>query len=90
MLDSISVRVRSANPALLAQRLPGKVVIRCRLAADGRITGPKIVENSIDDECGEIFLKGVLSRSPYAPWPEDLHRNLGSDYRDLLLTIFLQ
>ena len=86
ILNAVSKEAESSHDNLFAQRVPGKVVIQCRLDSTGHIIGPKILENTIDDECGELFQKALLNRSPYAAWPEDAHRQLGSDFRDLKLT----
>jgi len=86
VLNAITKEAESANVNLFAQRAPGKVVIQCRLDFGGRITEPKILENTLDDECGELFQKALMNRSPYAAWPDDTHQKLGSDYRNLKLT----
>jgi hypothetical protein len=74
---------------LLAQRFPGKVVIQCRLDFNGRILDAKIIENTLDDACGEIFQKALLDRCPYDTWPTDIHQQFGSDSRNLTLAIRL-
>jgi hypothetical protein len=87
ILNSVTKEAGSTNLDLFAQRFPGEVVIQCRLNFQGRITEPKILENTLDDGCGKAFEKALLDRSPYDPWPEDAHQELGSDNRDLKLII---
>jgi hypothetical protein len=87
MLNSVTEAAGSTNRELFAQRFPGKVVMQCRLDFQGRLTGPKILENSLDAECGGVFAKALLDRSPYAVWTEDAHQKAGSDYRTLTVTV---
>jgi len=88
IVNCMSKAAGSTNRDLFAQRFPGKVIFQCRLDFAGRITQPKVLENTFDHECAEVFQKALLDRSPYDAWPEDLHQNLGSDYRDLTLRIY--
>jgi hypothetical protein len=87
ILNSVTKEAGSTNLDLFAQRFPGEVVIQCRLDFQGRITEPKILGNTLDDQCGEVFKKALVERSPYDAWPEEAHQELGSDYRELKLTI---
>ena len=87
MLNAVTKAAGSTNRDLFAQRFPGRVVIQCRLDSQGRLTAPKILENTLDDDCGEVFTRALLERSPYAVWPEDLHQKAGSDFRTLTVTI---
>jgi hypothetical protein len=88
--NAASQKAGSTNAYLFAQRFPGKVVIQCRLDYRGRIIEPKILENSLDDQCGDAMVKALMERSPYGPWPEDVRRKLGADEREIKLTIYLE
>jgi hypothetical protein len=77
----------STNADLFAQRFPGSVVIQFRLDSQGRLTDPKVVGNTLDDACAEVFKKALLDRSPYPAWPEDARQALGADYRNISMTI---
>jgi hypothetical protein len=90
IVNAVSRKAGSTNAYLFAQRFPGKVVIQCRLDYRGHITDPKVLENSLDDECGDVIVKALVNRSPYGPWPEDVHRKLGADDREIKLTIYLE
>ena len=87
ILNSVTESASSTNLDLFAQRFPGKVVIQCRLDFQGHMTNPKILENTLDDECGAVIQKALLDRSPYDAWPEDVHQKLGSDDHKLTVTI---
>jgi hypothetical protein len=88
MVNSVTEEAGNiTNLDLFAQRFPGKVVMQCRLDFQGRLTAPKVQENTLDDDCTALFKKILLDRSPYDAWPEDVHQKFGTDYRDLTLTI---
>ena len=87
-MSSVTKEAKSAKPEMFAQRLPGKIVIGCRLSFGGQITQPEVVENTLGDECGDIFQKALLKGSPYSAWPQDVHERLGSDYRKLTVGIY--
>lgn len=88
MLNAVTKEASSiTNEDLFAQRFPGKVVIQCSLDFQGRLTDPKILEDSLDDDCSNMFLRALLGRSPYQPWPEDIHQKLGADHLPLTLTV---
>jgi hypothetical protein len=88
--NAVSQKAGSTNSYLFAQRFPGKVVIQCRLDDRGHITQPKVLENSLDDQCGDVFLKALVDRSPYGPWPDDVRQKLGAQEREIKLTIYLE
>jgi len=88
ILTSVTKETEATNQDLFAQRFPGKVVMQCRLDYQGRITEPKIVENTLDDDCAQAFEKALLDRSPYDKWTDAAHRDLGADYRDVQLTFY--
>lgn len=88
IVNAVSRAAGGTNGDLFAQRFAGKVVIKCRLDAKGRITEPRIPENSLDDQCGELLIKALIERSPYSPRPEDMHQKLGADDHEIKLTIY--
>ena len=75
------------NADLFAQRSPGKVVFQCNLDFQGRLTGLKVLENTMDDDCAAVFQKALLERSPYDAWPGDVHKKFGADHLELVVTI---
>ena len=88
MLNAVTKEESSiTNETLFTQRFPGKVVMHCRLDSQGNLSQPKILENTLDDDCAAIFRKALLDRSPYDAWPEDVHQKFGSDSRELTLTV---
>ncbi len=64
----------------------GKVVLDFRLHKDGRIMSMKVAENQVNDTLSWACQRAVLDPAPYAPFPPDLKRLLGADYREVRFT----
>ncbi|MDB6112472.1 MAG: hypothetical protein JWR69_4222 [Pedosphaera sp.] len=75
------------NQASARQRT-GKVVLEFRLNYDGRITDMKVIENDVDDVLAILCRRAITDPAPYQPWPADLRRLMGADYRDVRFTFF--
>jgi hypothetical protein len=63
-----------------------KVVLQFHLTYDGQITDMKVLENSAGDALALICQKAVLASVPYKPWPEDMIRMVGANYREMTFT----
>jgi hypothetical protein len=61
----------------------GKVVVAFRLNYDGRITHARIEETNVDLILTHICQKAREDPSPYEPWPADMRRMVGANYREL-------
>lgn len=61
----------------------GEVVLGFNITSDGKITDMKVLENNV----GEIQLlmckEAVLTNAPYPPWPADMLRMVGKNYRQV-------
>jgi hypothetical protein len=66
----------------------GKVVLEFRLNYVGRITDMKVVENTVDELLCLLCQKAVMDPAPFAPWPSDLRRLVGADYREVRFTFY--
>jgi outer membrane biosynthesis protein TonB len=64
----------------------GKVVIVFRLYKDGRVMQMKVAENQVNNTLAEACQRAILDPAPYAPFPADLRRLLGADYREVRFT----
>lgn len=64
----------------------GKVVLEFRLNYSGHIAEIKVVENEVSETLSWICQRAVQDPSPYAPFPNDLRRMLGADYREVRFT----
>lgn len=70
-----------------AQRA-GKVVLEFRLNYDGRITDMKAGDNDVGEMLGLICQRAVLDPAPYRPWPSDMRRLVGANYREVTFTFY--
>lgn len=64
----------------------GKVVLTFRLNSDGRITDLRITENEVNDILALLCQRAVQDPAPYQPWPSDMRRLIGADYREVRFT----
>lgn len=66
----------------------GKVVVRFHLHSDGTVSDVQILENQavglLDQAC-ELAIKGC---SPFSPWPPDMVKKVGKDYRQINFTFY--
>ena len=66
----------------------GKVVVEFRLYKDGRIMNLQVAENEVTDTLSWACQRAILDPAPYAPFPPDLRRLLGTDYREVRFTFY--
>ena len=66
----------------------GKVVVEFRLYKDGRIMNLQVTENEVTDTLSWACQRAILDPAPYAPFPPDLRRLLGTDYREVRFTFY--
>jgi hypothetical protein len=66
----------------------GKVVVECRLDANGRVTDMRVVENELDDMFAWLCTKAVLEPGRYPTLPSSLRRMLKNDYRQIRFTFY--
>ena len=71
----------------MAQR-SGKVVLEFRLTYDGRITDMKVNGNEVGELLGILCQRAVLDPAPYAKWPSDMLRMVGTHHRDVTFTFY--
>ena len=66
----------------------GKVDLEFRLYYDGRITDMKIDGNEVGELLGLLCQRAVTDPAPFAPWPSDMRRAIGKNYRDVLFSFY--
>ena len=66
----------------------GKVTLRFRLNYDGTITEMNVVQNTVGDLLGYVCQKAITDPAPYAPWPSDMRRMVGENYREITFTFY--
>jgi len=64
----------------------GKVVMRFQLHSDGTVSDFKFLENQANAVLGDACERAVKGCSPFAPWPPDMVRMAGKDYREITFT----
>lgn len=68
----------------------GKVVLEFRLNSDGRVTDMRVNENDVTELLALLCQRAVSDPAPFAPWPADLRRLVGKDYREVRFTFYYQ
>jgi outer membrane biosynthesis protein TonB len=66
----------------------GRVVIEFRLYSDGRITDLKVTEEDVGDILTVYCRRAISDPAPYGPWPSDMRRMIGKEYRDVKFTFY--
>jgi hypothetical protein len=59
----------------------GIVVLEFHFTSDGKITDIKVLENTVGQLQKFVCEEAVLKSGPYPPWPEDMKRMVGVNYR---------
>ena len=68
----------------------GKVVLRFKLRADGSITDLKTLESEVGDTLAFLCETAIIKPQPFARWPADMRREVGSDTREITWTFHYQ
>jgi hypothetical protein len=66
----------------------GKVTLRFHLNYDGSIADMKVLGNTVGDILGYVCQKAVTDPAPFAPWPGDMRRMIGENYREITFTFY--
>jgi TonB family protein len=66
----------------------GKVTLRFHLNYDGSITDMQVLENTVGDVLDYVCQKAVTDPAPFAPWPADMRRIIGENYREITFTFY--
>ncbi|MGA2867366.1 MAG: hypothetical protein ABSF95_23060 [Verrucomicrobiota bacterium] len=66
----------------------GKVVLQFHLNSDGTVSQMRLMENTVDLTLALICQSAVRDPAPFAPWPGDLRRLVGIDYREVMFTFY--
>jgi hypothetical protein len=66
----------------------GKVTLRFHLNYDGTITEMTVLENTVGDLLGYVCQKAINDPAPFKPWPEDMHRLVGKNSREITFTFY--
>jgi len=66
----------------------GRVTLRFHLNYDGTITDMSVVQNTVGDLLGYVCQKAVSDPAPFAPWPSDMRRMVGENFREITFTFY--
>ncbi|MGA2853536.1 MAG: hypothetical protein ABSE90_05345 [Verrucomicrobiota bacterium] len=66
----------------------GKVMLRFHLNYDGTITDMTELQNSVGVLLGYVCQKAINDPAPFKPWPEDMRRLVGANYREITFTFY--
>jgi hypothetical protein len=66
----------------------GKVMLRFHLNYDGTITDMTVLQNTVGDLLGYVCQKAINDPAPFKPWPEDMRRLVGANYREITFTFY--
>lgn len=66
----------------------GEVVLKFNLKSDGTILGMTVIRESIGPVHSLICQRAIKDPAPYAKWPGDMRRMIGSDSREVQFTFY--
>jgi outer membrane biosynthesis protein TonB len=66
----------------------GKVTLQFHLNADGSINDVQVLDNTVGDLLSYVCQKAVTDPSPFAPWPSDMRRMVGANFREIVFTFY--
>src|SRR5437016_35348 len=66
----------------------GKVVLEFRLNSDGRVSDMKMSQNDVTEILGLLCQRAVQDPAPFDPWPSDLRRLVGKEFREVRFTFY--
>jgi len=66
----------------------GKVTLRFHLNYDGTISDMAVLQNTVGDVLGYVCQNAINDPAPFKPWPQDMRRLVGANYREITFTFF--
>jgi periplasmic protein TonB len=66
----------------------GKVTLRFRLNYDGTVTDMEVPENTVGELLSLVCRDAIEESAPFAPWPSDMRRMIGQNYREITFTFY--
>jgi len=71
-----------------AQDRSGKVILRFKLKPDGSIIEMQTLENTVGELLGYLCQEAIEEAAPFAKWPSDMAREVGTNSRDITFTFY--
>ncbi|HUC83628.1 MAG TPA: hypothetical protein VL970_00440 [Candidatus Acidoferrales bacterium] len=66
----------------------GKVTLRFKLKPDGSIIEMQTLDNTVGELLGYLCQEAIEEAAPFAKWPPDMARMIGSNSRDITFTFY--
>lgn len=66
----------------------GKVVVQFHLNYDGTVSDMKVLENTVDMTLEIPCRRAISDPSPFLPWPGDMRRIIGAEFREVTFTFY--
>jgi len=89
IIDAVSQRwYELLESRRFAQDRTGKVMLRFRLKSDGSVIEMQTVENTVGELLGYLCQESIEEAAPFAKWPPDMVRMIGSNYREVTFTFY--
>jgi hypothetical protein len=70
-----------------AQDRTGKVTLRFHLNYDGTISDMEVLENTVGDLLGYVCQEAITDPT-FEPWPSDMRRMVGANFREIVFTFY--
>jgi len=70
-----------------SQDRSGKVTLRFRLNFDGTVGNMEVLENTVGELLGYVCQKSITDPT-FEPWPSDMRRMVGANYREIVFTFY--
>ncbi|MFM2082767.1 MAG: hypothetical protein RL380_1458 [Verrucomicrobiota bacterium] len=71
-------------------RAQGRVVLDFHLNYDGRISDLVVREVTVTDLLSAIAQRAILDPAPYARWTDEMHREIGKNFREIRVTFYYE
>jgi protein TonB len=71
-----------------AQDRTGKVILRFKLKYDGSVEEMHTLENTVGELLCYVCSESIQQSAPFEKWPEDMHRMIGANYREITFTFY--
>lgn len=62
------------------------VILKFHLNSDGTINDINVIKSTADESLVSMCKKVLAEISPYKPWPDDMKKMVGKDYREMTFT----
>ncbi len=66
----------------------GRVTLQFHLNYDGSISDIKVLNNEVGELLSYVCQEAITDPSPYAPWPSDMQRMVGANFREIVFTFY--